>query len=135
MSCKEPASPCSLSHENTQRLTTLRAYFAGEGGEGRGVGGSEEASRDAVKSKPEVAVGEQRFLTGVVTSISSDDGMVNDSIYFDVGVVMGGVKVEVGDVVHVEAVRQHRRAGWCANRYANTVLPWLLSMPSVLLVC
>lgn len=53
----------------------------------------------------------------MVTSVTSDGGMVNDYVYFEVGVVLGGVKIEVGDVVRVEAERKHSKGGWMASRY------------------
>ena len=59
---------------------------------------------------------QQRFFTGVVTSVTSDSGMINDHVYFEMGVVMGGVKPEVNDFVHVEAERRHSKAGWRATR-------------------
>ena len=57
-----------------------------------------------------------RFLTGVVTSITADGGMINEYVYFEMGVVMGGIRAEVGDVVHVEAKRTHSKGGWRASR-------------------
>lgn len=66
----------------------------------------------------------QRFLTGKVTAVTSDGGMVNDYIYFETGVVLGGVKLEVGDVVRVDAERKHSKGGWMARRCAVGGAPW-----------
>lgn len=60
---------------------------------------------------------QQRFFTGVVTSVTADSGMINNYVFFDMGVVLGGVKVEVEDVVYVEAERKHSKAGWTAVRW------------------
>lgn len=59
---------------------------------------------------------QRRFLTGIITSVTSDGGMINDHIYFEMGVVLGGVRVEVGEQVHVEAERGHEKGGWRASR-------------------
>lgn len=60
---------------------------------------------------------QQRFFTGVVTSVTADNGMINNYVFFDMEAVLGGVKVEVEDVVYVEAERKHSKAGWTAVRY------------------
>ena len=72
-----------------------------------------EKSRD-VSPPPDPL--QQRYFSGVVTSITSDSGMINDYVYFEMGVVLGGVKAEVGDVVHVQAERKHTKGGWRAIR-------------------
>ena len=59
----------------------------------------------------------QRFFTGHVTSVTEESGMVNEHVFFDMGVVVGGVRVEVGDLLHVHAHRNHIKAGWKAVRY------------------
>ena len=59
---------------------------------------------------------QKRFLTGMVTTVTADGGMVNDYVYFEMGVVLGGAKAEVGDMVQVEAERKHSRGGWMASR-------------------
>lgn len=60
---------------------------------------------------------QRRFFSGVVTSVSSaDSGMINDHIYFEMGVVLGGDKAEVGDIVHVQTERRHSKGGWRATR-------------------
>ncbi len=58
----------------------------------------------------------QRFFTGHVTSVTEESGMINDHVFFDMGVVVGGVQVEVGDLLHVQACRSHSKAGWRAVR-------------------
>ena len=52
----------------------------------------------------------------MVTTVTADGGMVNDYVYFEMGVVLGGDKAEVGDMVQVEAERKHSRGGWMASR-------------------
>jgi len=42
--------------------------------------------------------------------------MVENYVFFDMGVVLGGVKVEVNDTVYLEANRSHSNAGWTAVR-------------------
>ena len=42
--------------------------------------------------------------------------MIDNYVFFDMGVVLGGVKVEVEDMVYVEAERKHVKAGWTAVR-------------------
>ena len=59
---------------------------------------------------------QKRFFTGVVTAVASDCGMINEHIHFEMGVVMGGVNVVVGDLVHCEAERKHSKGGWRAAR-------------------
>lgn len=53
----------------------------------------------------------------MATSVTSDSGMINNYVFFEMGVVLGGVKVEVGDVLYVEAERKHSKAGWTAVRW------------------
>jgi hypothetical protein len=70
----------------------------------------------APQEKGDEEATQQRFLTGVITSITPDGGMVNDYVYFEKDVVLGGVKLEVGEVVRVEAQRKRSKSGWLANR-------------------
>ena len=75
---------------------------------------------------------QQRFFTGVVTSVTSECGMINDHVFFEVDVVLGGMKLEVGDTVHVEAQRKHSRAGWIATRCVcgcEICRPWVVLIP------
>ena len=67
-------------------------------------------------SSGDAVLPQQRFFTGMATSVTSDTGMINNYVFFEMGVVLGGVKVEVGDVLYVEAERKHSKAGWTAVR-------------------
>ncbi len=59
---------------------------------------------------------QQKFLTGVVTSLSEHSGMIDNFVFFDVDKVLGGLKVELNDTVYVQAERKHSKAGWTAVR-------------------
>ncbi len=75
-----------------------------------------EAPPTASECPASVETTQKRFFTGVVTAVASDCGMINEHIHFEMGVVMGGVNVVVGDLVHCEAERKHSKGGWRAAR-------------------
>ena len=51
--------------------------------------------------------------------------MINNYVFFEMDVVLGGIKVEVGDVVYVEAERKHSKAGWTATRSVCFIVQYL----------
>jgi hypothetical protein len=74
-----------------------------------------------------------RKFTGKVTQMSARYGMIDDSVYFGLDTVVGGVDVEVreGDRVRCTAVRLHSDAGWRATRVElENRKNWLETRPS-----
>ena len=67
---------------------------------------------------------EERFFTGVVSSMNQSSGMIDHLVFFELGAVMGGLTPEVGSTVHVSAEREHSQAGWRATRVEVTVSKW-----------
>lgn len=86
--------------------------------------GSREAPQPPPADYPEETNGslQRRFFTGTVTSVTSgESGMINECVYFEMAAVLGGLKLETGDKVHVTAERKHSKAGWRAVRCVNCV--------------
>lgn len=52
----------------------------------------------------------------VVTQLCQDYGLIDHSVYFTAGEVLGGVPLHVGDVVNTVAVRDGAHGGWKALR-------------------
>lgn len=107
----------------TERVLTPIMRFALASGESRdpalSLGSPSPVQALSLGSRappPQEGAGQERFLTGVVTSITSDGGMVNDYVYFEMDVVLGGVKAVVGDTVRLRAERKHSKGGWRASR-------------------
>ncbi|XP_037110092.1 RNA helicase Mov10l1 isoform X3 [Syngnathus acus] len=66
-----------------------------------------------------------RHLTdGVVTQLGLDHGLIDDSIYFTNGVVLGGVPIKVGDAVSCIAVGDGAQGGWKALRVEKSSDAW-----------
>uniref|UniRef100_A0A8B9JVV3 Mov10 like RISC complex RNA helicase 1 n=1 Tax=Astyanax mexicanus TaxID=7994 RepID=A0A8B9JVV3_ASTMX len=59
---------------------------------------------------------------GVVTQLCQDYGLIDHSVYFTAGEVLGGVPLCVGDPVHALAVRDGVHGGWRALRVARASL-------------
>uniref|UniRef100_A0AAR2K7F0 RNA helicase n=1 Tax=Pygocentrus nattereri TaxID=42514 RepID=A0AAR2K7F0_PYGNA len=57
---------------------------------------------------------------GVVTQLCQDYGLIDHSVYFTAGEVLGGVPLCVGDPVHALAVRDGAHEGWRALRVSSS---------------
>ncbi len=99
-----------------QQLRTV--IFGGE------QGPVEDRDGDANKSTPIVESVErkaqERYFTGVVTSMDQSSGMIDNQVFFELEGVIGGKRPVVGSSVHVHARRDHRQAGWKALRVEVT---------------
>ncbi|KAA0718491.1 RNA helicase [Triplophysa tibetana] len=62
--------------------------------------------------------------TGVVTQLCVDYGLIDHSVYFTSGVVLGGVVLCVGDTVQAIAVREGAHGGWRALRVERLKNVW-----------
>lgn len=58
---------------------------------------------------------EWKEFDGLVTSLHSSYGLIDNEVYFTHDVVTDGVLPKVGDTVHVKASRRHQVAGWKAE--------------------
>ena len=67
-------------------------------------------------SSPSRTSEQRRCFTGVVTSISGESGLIDNHVYFDCDVIVGGRNPVVGGAAHVTAARPHEHAGWRAVR-------------------
>lgn len=64
-----------------------------------------------------------RHLRGsVVTQLCLNYGMIDDTVYFTSGEVLGGLPLRVGDIVNCTAVRGGDQGGWKALRVRNLFL-------------
>lgn len=64
-----------------------------------------------------------RHLRGsVVTQLCLDYGMIDDTVYFTSGEVLGGMPLKEGDLVNCLAVRDSVQGGWKALRVSNLFL-------------
>ncbi|XP_017554882.1 RNA helicase Mov10l1 isoform X1 [Pygocentrus nattereri] len=61
---------------------------------------------------------------GVVTQLCQDYGLIDHSVYFTAGEVLGGVPLCVGDPVHALAVRDGAHEGWRALRVERQMDTW-----------
>ncbi|XP_066526077.1 RNA helicase Mov10l1 [Hoplias malabaricus] len=61
---------------------------------------------------------------GVVTQLCQDYGLIDHSVYFTTGEVLGGVPLCMGDPVHALAVRDGAHGGWRALRVEKQVDAW-----------
>uniref|UniRef100_A0A8B9JWB1 RNA helicase n=1 Tax=Astyanax mexicanus TaxID=7994 RepID=A0A8B9JWB1_ASTMX len=61
---------------------------------------------------------------GVVTQLCQDYGLIDHSVYFTAGEVLGGVPLCVGDPVHALAVRDGVHGGWRALRVEKQMDTW-----------
>ncbi|XP_030630697.1 RNA helicase Mov10l1 [Chanos chanos] len=61
---------------------------------------------------------------GLVSQLCQDYGLINDSIYFTFGEVLGGVPLCVGDTVHATVVRDGAHGGWKALRVEKQADAW-----------
>lgn len=52
----------------------------------------------------------------VVTQLCQNYGLIDNSVYFTAGEVLGGVPLHVGDMVNALAVQDGAHAGWRALR-------------------
>uniref|UniRef100_A0A3P9MID8 RNA helicase n=1 Tax=Oryzias latipes TaxID=8090 RepID=A0A3P9MID8_ORYLA len=69
--------------------------------------------------------GDIRHLQGnVVTQLSLDHGMIDDTIYFTSKEVLGGVPLKEGDLVNCIAIRCGAEEGWKAVRVEKCVDGW-----------
>ena len=59
---------------------------------------------------------ESREFDGVVTSLHTAYGLIDNEVFFTREVVFGGAMPMVGDRVHVTASRKHRVGGWKADQ-------------------
>lgn len=69
---------------------------------------------------------EWREFDGLVTSLHSSYGLIDNEVYFTHDVVSDGVMPRVGDTVHVKASRKHQVGGWkaeCVSR-VNASRSW-----------
>lgn len=62
----------------------------------------------------------QQMRGGVVTQLCQNYGLIDNSVYFTAGEVLGGVPLNVGDVVNALAVRDGAHGGWRALRVGAT---------------
>ncbi len=86
-------------------------------------GEREEEAADSNKSTPRKAPdmrAQERYFSGVVTSMDQSSGMIDHQVFFELGHVIGGQKPMVGCSVHVHAQRAHPQAGWKATRVEVT---------------
>ncbi|XP_060764793.1 RNA helicase Mov10l1 [Neoarius graeffei] len=60
----------------------------------------------------------------VVTQLCQDYGLIDHSVYFTAGEVLGGVPLHVGDVVNTVAVRDGAHGGWKALRVERQTDAW-----------
>ncbi|XP_034735557.1 RNA helicase Mov10l1 [Etheostoma cragini] len=66
-----------------------------------------------------------RHLRGsVVTQLCLDYAMIDDTIYFTSGEVLGGIPLKKGDVVNCVAVRDGAQGGWKALRVEKNADAW-----------
>ncbi|XP_012692807.2 RNA helicase Mov10l1 [Clupea harengus] len=66
----------------------------------------------------------QQIRGGVVTRLCLDYGLINDTIYFTSGEVLGGVPLREGDAVNAIAVRDGVQGGWRAIRVERQTNTW-----------
>ena len=59
---------------------------------------------------------QRRYFTGVVTSLNGESGLIDNHVYFEWDVIVGGLTPVVGGAAHVTATRPHVHAGWRAVR-------------------
>ncbi|XP_019853676.1 PREDICTED: putative helicase MOV-10 [Amphimedon queenslandica] len=83
-------------------------------------GGTEEVENEGDNHKVLVDREKEnsRHFTGRVTQYdrTTSSGMIDNIIYFDQSVIMGGMKPKIGVSAHVEATRQHSLAAWKATK-------------------
>uniref|UniRef100_A0A3Q1ETR1 RNA helicase n=1 Tax=Acanthochromis polyacanthus TaxID=80966 RepID=A0A3Q1ETR1_9TELE len=60
----------------------------------------------------------------VVTQLCLDYGMIDDTVYFTSGEVLGGVPLKKGDLVNCIAVRDGAQRGWKALRVEKSADTW-----------
>ncbi|XP_023132929.2 RNA helicase Mov10l1 [Amphiprion ocellaris] len=60
----------------------------------------------------------------VVTQLCLDYGMIDDTVYFTSGEVLGGVRLKEGDLVNCIAVRDGAQGGWKALRVEKSADSW-----------
>uniref|UniRef100_A0A4W6FNH5 RNA helicase n=1 Tax=Lates calcarifer TaxID=8187 RepID=A0A4W6FNH5_LATCA len=66
-----------------------------------------------------------RHLRGsVVTQLCLDYGMIDDTVYFTSGEVLGGMPLKEGDLVNCLAVRDSVQGGWKALRVEKSADAW-----------
>ena len=53
---------------------------------------------------------------GTITKLYDGCGVIDNDVYFTFGVILGGIRPQVGDEVHVEASRTAETSGWQATR-------------------
>ncbi|XP_062857767.1 RNA helicase Mov10l1 [Trichomycterus rosablanca] len=68
---------------------------------------------------------------GVVTQLCQDYGLIDHSVYFTAGEVLGGVPLHLGDPVHALAVRDGAHGGWRALRVEKQMDAWEGGMSSL----
>ncbi|XP_058263651.1 RNA helicase Mov10l1 [Hemibagrus wyckioides] len=66
----------------------------------------------------------RQMRDGVVTQFCENYGLIDHSVYFTTGEVLGGVPLHVGDAVNVLAVRDGAHGGWRALRVERQMDAW-----------
>ena len=74
--------------------------------------------------------GSNRTFHGIVTSLYSGRGLVDDHIYFSNDVVLGNARLKIGTKVVVEASRTNEQGGWVAKA-VSLLNEWDLDSESV----
>ncbi|XP_058500594.1 RNA helicase Mov10l1 [Solea solea] len=73
----------------------------------------------------ELGMEDIRHMRGsVVSQICLDYGMIDDTVYFNIAEVLGGVLLKEGDIVNCTAVRDHNQGGWKALRVEKCTEAW-----------
>lgn len=98
----------------------LRSLVIGEEEEDRGGSKTSAVAIPPGHAKDPERKREERFFSGVVTSMRKDSGMIDHRVFFALDAVIGGARPVEGSTVHVHAAREHVHAGWQAERVEVT---------------